>query len=451
MQGSPQRAFDACKEDFLPLTPRYSIVLPAYNGGEYLRACIESVLVQGFQDYELIVSDDHSTDDTAEILRELTHPRLRVVSPPRSMSMAEHWEWALSLAKGDWLMFLGQDDGVQSYFFELANILTAECEVRGLKVVTSERAHFYWPGYDNEVDSPAVSLVARPKIVERSFRREIDRCLQGEIAYFQLPAMYTSSLVHRSVIDLARARQGGKLFVTHPQDANLVAVFGSLEEKYLESGIPLGWVGSSPKSAGSAITSARTDEQKSLRDEYLRRTASSELKYSSKVGPFSFGSCTLYLWGALLQTSHLRKGPTHVNYQSRGMALRVLSGVLAEMDTNRTWGACVDTAILRTVIDENGVDPSSVFSRHKRIKKIRVIGGRVKSLSAHLFDQIYHKVSGRWRDALCVSLNITRKDRPELPLGLASGLAEAMCLPLIAKLKTAAGGRVVKRAPESRV
>src|SRR5574337_314358 len=59
--------------------PLISIVLPTYNGAAYLRESLDSCLNQSFQDLELIVVDDGSTDDTETILGSYSDPRLRVL------------------------------------------------------------------------------------------------------------------------------------------------------------------------------------------------------------------------------------------------------------------------------------------------------------------------------------------------------------------------------------
>src|SRR5438132_8680136 len=57
--------------------PEVSVVIPAYNSAHYLKAAIESVLSQTFADFELIVVDDGSTDDTAALVRAYNDPRIR--------------------------------------------------------------------------------------------------------------------------------------------------------------------------------------------------------------------------------------------------------------------------------------------------------------------------------------------------------------------------------------
>ena len=69
------------------VTPVVSVVLPTHNGRRYIRQSIDSVLAQTLNDFELIVVDDASTDDTADIVNEYSDPRLRLVRLTRNAKL----------------------------------------------------------------------------------------------------------------------------------------------------------------------------------------------------------------------------------------------------------------------------------------------------------------------------------------------------------------------------
>lgn len=59
--------------------PKVSVIIPLYNKGEYISRALDSVFAQTYQDYEVIVVDDGSTDNGLEIVRKFTDPRLRMI------------------------------------------------------------------------------------------------------------------------------------------------------------------------------------------------------------------------------------------------------------------------------------------------------------------------------------------------------------------------------------
>lgn len=89
--------------------PRVSVVLPVYNGQEYLLEAIDSVLSQTFTDFELIVIDDGSTDGTRQLLAGLSDPRLRLFHQT-NMGLALTLNKGISLARGAYIARQDADD-----------------------------------------------------------------------------------------------------------------------------------------------------------------------------------------------------------------------------------------------------------------------------------------------------------------------------------------------------
>ncbi|WP_052166422.1 glycosyltransferase family 2 protein [Methylobacter tundripaludum] len=99
--------------------PLISVVLPIYNGEQYLAEAIDSVLSQTFANFELIMIDDGSTDDSQHILREYEKrdPRVRVVVR-ENRGLATTLNDAIDIARGTWIARMDQDDIALPYRFE---------------------------------------------------------------------------------------------------------------------------------------------------------------------------------------------------------------------------------------------------------------------------------------------------------------------------------------------
>ena len=94
------------------MNPRVSVVVPAYNNARYLAATLDSILAQDYPDYELVVADHSSTDDTAGVLeRYVSHPKVRVLSPtPRGGGALANWNRVSGHARGELLKLVCGDD-----------------------------------------------------------------------------------------------------------------------------------------------------------------------------------------------------------------------------------------------------------------------------------------------------------------------------------------------------
>lgn len=91
--------------------PLVSVVLPVYNGEEYLADAINSILAQTFSDFELILIDDGSTDGSPKILKEYEHrdPRVRVIVR-ENRGLVTTLNDAIAVARGKWIARMDQDD-----------------------------------------------------------------------------------------------------------------------------------------------------------------------------------------------------------------------------------------------------------------------------------------------------------------------------------------------------
>lgn len=87
-----------------------SVLLPAYNAERFILASVQSVLAQTFEDFELLVVDDGSTDRTREILGGIDDPRLRVLENGRNLGVTGSLNRALAAAKGRLVARLDADD-----------------------------------------------------------------------------------------------------------------------------------------------------------------------------------------------------------------------------------------------------------------------------------------------------------------------------------------------------
>ena len=113
-------------------SPLVSVIVPNYNYARFLEERIESILAQSFQDFELILLDDCSTDESRSILeRYASHPKVShyVPNEHNSGSPFAQWERGLELARGRYVWIAESDDSCTPELLEqLVGILEAEPE-----------------------------------------------------------------------------------------------------------------------------------------------------------------------------------------------------------------------------------------------------------------------------------------------------------------------------------
>lgn len=115
-------------------TPRFSILAPVYNTSAYLSECLASVEAQTYKDFELVLVDDGSTDNSGKMCDEFaaTHAYTRVIHQENKGLLIARRE-ALAAAKGDYIVTLDSDDALRSDTLEL---LAAEIDNHEPDIVT---------------------------------------------------------------------------------------------------------------------------------------------------------------------------------------------------------------------------------------------------------------------------------------------------------------------------
>jgi glycosyltransferase involved in cell wall biosynthesis len=96
------------REEAFPV--KVSVAIPAYNGEAFIAEAVKSVLAQTYQDFELLVVDDRSTDTTLDIVRGFSDPRIGIAQNEDRMGIPANWNCCLPLAAGEFVCVFHQDD-----------------------------------------------------------------------------------------------------------------------------------------------------------------------------------------------------------------------------------------------------------------------------------------------------------------------------------------------------
>ncbi len=90
--------------------PTVSIIIPTYNQGDLLRLALDTVVGQTFENWEALVVNNHSTDNTAEVIAEVDDPRVHRIDFQNHGVIAASRNRGIAEARGEWIAFLDSDD-----------------------------------------------------------------------------------------------------------------------------------------------------------------------------------------------------------------------------------------------------------------------------------------------------------------------------------------------------
>lgn len=264
------------------MTIKYSIVIPTRNKSEYLPFAIRSILSSPRLDIELIVSNNFSTDVTSSILSNFADSRLKIVSPYESLPMAAHYEFALGHATGEWVTILGDDDAIMPFAFDSLDVLIDQYP--SVNIISSKRAYYFWQGCEDLYGNKVVVYSASPKVQVRSTSADLYSALCGLRSCFDLPQLYTTCIVRRSLVDDIKQKSDGCFYHSIIPDMYSAVALSLSCDQYLLLHDPIFWVGTSSKSLG------RSDRIYKDGKEYL-----SVSKNPSRSAPVSLSENVSYL------------------------------------------------------------------------------------------------------------------------------------------------------------
>lgn len=107
--------------------PLISIIIPCYNAEKYIKECIESISSQKFKNFEILCFDDCSSDNTLQILKNMSSldKRIKVFSSTSKMYPGALRNKGIENAKGEWLLFCDSDDWLEGNILQdLENVIS---------------------------------------------------------------------------------------------------------------------------------------------------------------------------------------------------------------------------------------------------------------------------------------------------------------------------------------
>jgi Glycosyl transferase family 2 len=228
---------------------KFTVIIPTCARSDTLKWALKSCVNQDYENLEIIVSDNFSQDQTAEVVKAYQDPRIKYINPGRRLGMSSHWEFALSHASGDYVNFIGDDDAMLPRAFDRLNEIINNLNCQALCWIKDDFVYF-WPRTKN-ANLLSVSLWGKPDIVEINSQTVLDRVQAFQAGYNTLPMIY-SGVISRSVIEKIKSYTGTFFTATTP-DIYSGTIVASELASFHRSGTPYSMTGCSSHSTGASV------------------------------------------------------------------------------------------------------------------------------------------------------------------------------------------------------
>lgn len=228
---------------------KYTIIIPTRDRAETLGATIQTCLRQTYPNLSIIVSDNCSHDNTREVFKIFDDNRLTYIKTSSTLSMSDHFEFALNYVSDGFLMFLGSDDGLMPDAVNYVDSIVARYKVRA---VTGTQATYIWPNFPDKEVAGRLTLGTYKSGVEI---RKSSEWIQKTISFkssrycFDLPSAYCG-FVHKDLVKMAISN--GRYFESITPDAYSAFATALFTDTFAYSNKPFVIAGASHKSNGAS-------------------------------------------------------------------------------------------------------------------------------------------------------------------------------------------------------
>lgn len=210
----------------------FSIVIPTGGRPNTIWSSTMSALAFDVSDLEVVVSDNDHSGQTFSLLSNLKDDRFRLVRTPHRLSMTDHFNFAVQHARGKYILFLGDDDGLVPGLADIVKnaLITTEADI-----ATAEQHVYLWPtanragGIWHLATPYAQSIVSLPARAKRSLRL-------GGARWERAPSIYRS-FIHRRALQRIQDRIG-QITRTMIPDMYMGFALAGLDTRCVDVGFP---------------------------------------------------------------------------------------------------------------------------------------------------------------------------------------------------------------------
>jgi glycosyltransferase involved in cell wall biosynthesis len=236
---------------------KFSIVVPTRDRASVLYHCLKTIVSQSYKNLEIIVSDNHSQDNTEEVVKSFDDQRIVYIKPPHKLSMSHHFEFALDTATGDYIGSIGDDDGLLPNCFEYLNSLILK---HGRYAISCQNSGFLWG--NNYINPSTIEINMRTGSSLYDSKSVLKRLYTHRNHYSSCPIIYYG-FIPRELYNYAKEVSNNKKFFNSMiPDIYSALLLTNITDKYIYSLKPYCIAGISKFSNGQSTIQGKSEEQK---------------------------------------------------------------------------------------------------------------------------------------------------------------------------------------------
>lgn len=265
--------------------PKVTLIIPVKDRKEYLYHTLRTCMSQDYQNFEIIVADDASTDGTQEMVRTLSQEdkRITLIDRPVRVGMRENFEDALSRIKEGYVIAIGGDDGIMPHGISK---MVQKFKDTGVKLMTWNPPLFEYPRDMRKNGRFSVSHAKGDYMVKSATYLSRQPQMLNYLDDKECPMFYVKGAAHISLIEKVKSRTKDGRFYSCPTPDGYsgIVLAGEVDEFYF-SYEPYTLYGVSPSSQGLAYT---------LKDKKAKENSQEFFKFSETQSMHSVLACQPY-------------------------------------------------------------------------------------------------------------------------------------------------------------
>jgi len=295
-----------------------SLVVPTRTRAETLGATLCSAVEQDFDDYEIIVCDNNSEDNTREVVESFGSDKICYLNTGKRLSMCDNWEFALSHVNGEYVVFIGDDDAIMPGGVRL---LAENITAFDVDAYTWRASTYQWP-IDGQAarfihDAGATSNPVKQRNLKKAALGVIRR---GGWGYYWLPSVYHGAIATRVLREIRSAT--GRVFHSTQPDLFTALAIPAFVDSFVCLSSPVTLNGRSAKSNGGASVAQDGENVTNL---FIKEYGDYEMHSSMPLPPKEMGGLIVDAFLVAKDVFPSLYGNTAFNYSAMWAFLRRLS------------------------------------------------------------------------------------------------------------------------------